>query len=273
MASCTLADWVEALEEIAPLHLAEEWDNVGLLVEPLEERPIQRVLLTIDLTQAVMDEAIEWSADAMVAYHPPLFGAVKRLRKSADRELVVIRAVHHGIAIYSPHTALDTAVGGVNDWLSEAFEISQARAVEPRTPVLDGGDEHSQLGLGRQLELARPLSLEECIERIKRHLGRDQVQVAAAAKHVAGEPIRRICLCAGAGGSVLEKANGDLLWTGEMRHHDVLAAQARGQSVVLCQHTHTERGYLPRLAERLRNWLTGVEFRVSRKDGDPLSLQ
>src|SRR5437867_4141592 len=96
-----LDDITTALQEIAPLELAEEWDNVGLLVEPSRSKPIQRILLTIDLTDAVLDEAIKNKSQMVVAYHPPIFDPIKRL----DGRSRITRLIEHNIAVYSPHTA------------------------------------------------------------------------------------------------------------------------------------------------------------------------
>ncbi len=118
----------------------------------------------------------------------------------------------------------------------------------------------------------RPLPLAGAIERIKTHLGLRQVRVAAADRHRQGEAIESLAVCAGSGGALFEKAPGfDLYLTGELRHHDVLALNARGSSVVLCDHTNTERGYLPRLKHRLDAASGGaLEISVSDADREPL---
>lgn len=105
------------MEQLAPLSLAESWDNVGLLVEPTKSRPIKTILLTNDLTAAVMEEAQAISCDLIVSYHPPLFRPFKRLVQSDWKQLLAVRAIESGIAIFSPHTSWDSVKGGVNDWL------------------------------------------------------------------------------------------------------------------------------------------------------------
>lgn len=124
-----LATLVQILESIAPTRYAESWDNVGLLAGD-GEREVKRALVTIDLTPAVAAEAFEASADAVIAYHPPLFHPIRRLTASS----VVFQAISRGVAIYSPHTALDVAAGGTNDVLAEIAGISQPgplRAIAP----------------------------------------------------------------------------------------------------------------------------------------------
>lgn len=112
-----LKEVLQVLEQLAPLQLAESWDNVGLLVEPSKSRPIKTVLLTNDLTDTVMEEAEAMSCDLIISYHPPLFRPIKRLVQKDWKQRLAIRAVEAGIAIFSPHTSWDSVKGGVNDWL------------------------------------------------------------------------------------------------------------------------------------------------------------
>jgi len=373
--SQTLADVVALLEQLAPLDLAEEWDNVGLLLEPsgARARSVTRAFLCIDLSESVLAEALEKKADLVIAYHPPIFKGLKRLRASAADERVVVRALEAKLAIYSPHTALDAAANGVNDWLARAVGPGACRALVPhaskaselklvvfvpRSHVeelrralsvelgaghignysecsyeLDGkgsffGNDaatprvgergrlefaaevrlemrcsgsalphlarviaahhpyeepawdvyplatppQSEVGAGRLLELATPISLPEAITRLKAALGVATLRVASSGRQDAGTPIERVAVCAGAGGSLFEHVRDvDLFVTGEMRHHDVLAKLRAGASVVLSEHSHTERGFLPEFAQRLRELSRGeLDIVLSTQDADPL---
>src|SRR5262245_52785160 len=103
-----------ALDAIAPPALAQSWDNVGLLAGD-REAVCRRVLLCIDLMPAVLEEAIDSQVDLIVAYHPPIFRPISRIiAQSSEPDALVHRAIRAGIAIYSPHTALDAAGGGTN---------------------------------------------------------------------------------------------------------------------------------------------------------------
>jgi dinuclear metal center YbgI/SA1388 family protein len=258
---------LSALAEIAPLELAEDWDNVGLLLEPPRRKSVSRILLAIDLTEPVLDEAIRARAELVVAYHPPIFAPLRRLTSAEAKERIVLRCIEKRIAVYSPHTALDAVSGGVNDWLAEALGAGERRPIVP----VDGDD--GAIGQGRLVSLDKPVALATVVRRVKRHLGLAQVRVARSSRHARGAKVRSVALCAGAGGSVLEGVAADLYWTGEMRHHDVLAANAAGASVILCEHTNTERGYLDVLASRLADAVgAGVQLRVSRVDRDPMEI-
>jgi len=372
--SRSLSEVLALLERIAPLDLAEDWDNVGLLLEPAGASSIERMFLCIDLSEDVVSEAIDRGADFVLAYHPPLFKGLKRLRISAAEERVIVRALEAKLPVYSPHTALDATAGGVNDWLARGLGTGKVRALlphagktayklvvfVPRSHVsalrsalsselgcgtignyhecsyeLEGkgsffGSEaanprvgergqlefvdevrlemrcgqgalkdlarvvaehhpyeepawdvyplaaipRSDVGAGRLLELDKPISLPEAAARLKAHLGLSCLRVASSGKQDAGAPIQRVAVCAGAGGSLFERVSGvDLFVTGEMRHHDVLAKQRAGASVILSEHTHTERGFLPELGQRIVALADGeLEVLVSERDADPLRV-
>jgi len=127
-----VADLVGAMEDIAPTRFAAPWDNVGLLVGDAESA-VSRVLLTIDCTRAVLREARTGGCEAIVSYHPPLFEAQKRFVAGS----IAFEAARAGVALFSPHTALDVAEGGTNDALADALGMTE-RA--PLRPVQEPGD-------------------------------------------------------------------------------------------------------------------------------------
>jgi len=372
----SLASLVRALENIAPLELAEPWDNVGVLVdprEPNEELEVHRVLLTIDATPAVLREARDAGVQCLVAYHPPIFQPAKRFARRVDGAL--FEAISAGMAIYSPHTALDAAPGGLNDWLAEAFGAAQfaplhqsllseagaelklvvfvprenadrlrdalssagagvignyshcsfnlegegtffgeegadpvvgragrleraaeirlemvcakrdlaraARAIAQNHPYEEPAWDVYPLapkprlraGSGRLVTLDVPRPLDELIGAVKAHLGLEHLRVAATDSHRNGHPIQSIGVCAGSGATVLQGAPADLYLTGELGHHHVLRALRDGASVLLCEHSNTERGYLPRLRERLLAQTAGeVDVLLAAADVEPLRV-
>ncbi len=123
MAGIQLNTMISQVKDYAPLYLADQsWDNVGLLVEPTDDNPtIERVFLTNDLTEPVVDEAIEKQAQLIISYHPPIFSSLKRLTQANWKERVILKCIRHGIAVYSPHTSWDAVENGINKWLISAF--------------------------------------------------------------------------------------------------------------------------------------------------------
>ncbi len=129
-----IAALTAAMQRIAPVQLAEEWDNVGLLVGSAGDR-VRRILVCIDLTEAVLDEAVRKKADAIVAYHPPIFSPRKSITDADAGGRILLRAISSGIAIHSPHTAADAATGGVNDWLADGLGDGTRHAINPASEL------------------------------------------------------------------------------------------------------------------------------------------
>ncbi|MBN2686517.1 MAG: Nif3-like dinuclear metal center hexameric protein [Pontiellaceae bacterium] len=257
-----LQNSIDTLKRTAPLELAEAWDNVGLLINPLCPRDIKKVLLTIDLTEAVALEAIEKEVDLIVTYHPILFRPAKRLNADDAYDRTVMRMIQNNIAVYSPHTALDAVLGGVNDWLAEGVGAGKVSVLQP----IAGSD----AGQGRLVQLDEPVTLETLAQRIKNHLGLEQLRLASAPSTTL---IQTVALCAGAGTDAFKGVQADAFLTGEMSHHHVLAVTLGGAQVILCEHTNTERGYLPVFAQKLQKaWGKGVDISISEMDSDPITF-
>lgn len=253
-----ISDLVAVLDAIAPARFAESWDNVGLLIgDPAA--PLHHVLLTIDLGPAELEEATRLGCNAVVAYHPPIFKGIRRLLPG----MVAFEAVRLGIAVYSPHTALDVARGGTNDTL--ASEVLGLVDIEALRRSEQGP------GMGRKGVFDPPVERARVLVRIKKKLGVENLLVAGPRTGLA----RTGAVCAGSCGDVLEdakRAGVDVYLTGEMRHHDALSAARNGLTVVCALHSNSERHLLRSLAERIRESLSGVEVHVSEVDADPFTI-
>jgi len=246
----------KCMERIAPLRLAEKWDNVGLLLESPVQRPnANRILLTIDLTPAVLSESLATPTSLIISYHPPIFKPLSSLTLSNPLQSALLTCAAKGISVYCPHTACDSVWGGVNDWLAKGVEGGMEQVGERGEVRILGADKvgvNGQVegGEGRLVMLTRPIMMGELEARIKRHLNLAEIQVGYAP--TSSKAIQNVAICAGSGGSMLLGRDADVYFTGEMSHHEVLAAVAAGKHVILCGHTNTERGYLPILAAKLR---------------------
>ncbi|KAM9817151.1 NIF3-like protein 1 [Neosynchiropus ocellatus] len=344
-----LKEVLQVLEQLAPLTLAEPWDNVGLLVEPSKPRAVNTILLTNDLTASVMDEAESMSCDLIVSYHPPLFRPIKRLVQKDWKQRLAIRALEAGMAVFSPHTSWDSVKGGVNDWLvgglgsGQVSVLSQAvggashshkveftvRSAEELNSIMDDVKDcgcgaalqysHSRFdsneiqvsltcsdsaltpcvhkllqhgalgpslnilklekaplpghGQGRLSVLNEAVSIATAIQKMKSHLGLSHLRLALGSGQSLESTVTSVAVCAGSGASVLNNVKADLYITGEMSHHEVLDAVAKGTSVILSDHTNSERGFLSVIRERLAVRLPeSVKVVVSKADRDPLEI-
>lgn len=261
-----LPSFIQLIESIAPPSLAEPWDNTGLLLEPRPKTAIRKILLTIDLTEAVTREACKARVNAVVAYHPPIFQPLKRLTRHNPMQRNLLDLAEAGIALYSPHTALDATAGGVNDWLAA---LAGDGALQP-IPRRDE-DGTWKPGSGRRNLLNEKIPVTGFVQRLASGLHTDYLRVALAPK--GPRLLRDIAVCAGAGASALEGCAADAWITGEMSHHHVLAANAAGIHVILSEHTRTERAYLPVLKERILVAADApLQILISRADRCPISL-
>jgi dinuclear metal center YbgI/SA1388 family protein len=359
-----LATIITALEKIAPLGGAEEWDNVGLLAgDPAQD--IAAILLTIDYSPAVAEEARAQKCDLVIAYHPPIFSPLKRVVAGS----AIFDAIRGNVAIYSPHTALDVADGGTNDMLADAIGLSDreplAQAAQRMTQyklvtfvpieavekvsaaLFDAGagrignytscsfraagtgtffgeaGTNPKVGSSGRLEkvdeirletvvpaeniehviralrsnhpyeepafdlnvLAVPatgkgqgrigtmakISRQEVFARMKRELGLEHLLIAGPTTGM----ITRAAVCAGSCGKFLPDAiagKAELFLTGELRHHDALAAAAAGMTVVCTLHSNSERAVLKRVADRLGETAGMPKVSISRADRDPFAI-
>lgn len=259
-----LDDLLHLLDSIAPLHLAEAWDNVGLLVGGPED--VERALLCIDYTDRVAREADAMGADLVVAYHPVIFDGLKRIAASSR----VADAIRKHRAIYCPHTALDVAYGGTNDVLADAAGLDARLPLRLVDASRARTSAERSMGIGRVGDVA-DVSRRNVVQRVKVALGLDHALVAGPLD----APCSRIAVSAGAAGELVKDAarvGADVYVTGELRHHDALWAADRGMTVVCLRHSASERGALGPLAKRMRAEAPRLDVRVSQADADPFQL-
>lgn len=119
-----VADIVTALEELAPRRLAEEWDNVGLLVGH-RDADVERVLTCLTLTEDVAEEAVRERAQLVVSHHPLMFRPIQKVTADDPQGRTLLTLIAGGVAVYSPHTSYDSAAAGINQQLAELFELQQ----------------------------------------------------------------------------------------------------------------------------------------------------
>lgn len=264
----------DVMNKLYPLKYADNsWDNTGLLLDlgkPIG-KPTAKILLTIDLTEAVAEEAILKKCNIIIAYHPFLFRKFNKIIPEENtQQRSLIKLIENSISVYSPHTAVDAANGGVNDWLVKC--VSNGSDII-KTNVIIPDKENNNVGMGRVVEFEKPIRIEEAIERIKKSLSLEYVQLCLS-KQNSQKLVKNVALCAGSGSSVFSKANGiDLYVTGEMSHHDMLSVAGNGSHLIVCGHCNTERGFLQEMAARLRQQpvLAGASIVLSETDCSPFT--
>lgn len=242
-----LKNLVSALDAHAPFHTALSFDNSGILCgDP--EREIRRVLLSLDITYDVIEQACQFGADLIVTHHPALFAAQKTFSPS-DR---VYRLIERGIAAVAAHTNLDMAKDGVNDVLARLAGLIE---VEPWS-----GDDPNFIS--RKGRLPKALSVTEYAAFVKSALNANSLRYADG-----GRPVEKVALCSGSGGDMWESLVGtdiDTLLTGEAKYHHFLEAAQAGINLIEAGHYATENPVLPVLETWLKEADPSLEIQYAR---------
>lgn len=252
---------VKALKQIAPLELAESWDNVGLLVgDP--NASISRVLTCLTLTEEVLQEAISLQAELVVPHHPIPFRPISRITTDDPTGKILYRAMQHSIAIYSPHTAWDNAPQGINRQLAELLYLGNLR---PMTLASHPELAKRELGSGILGDFANPTSIESLVER----LGAKIQGMTVRHTDNKSKLIQRVGIVCGSGGSLLAKAaqcGCDLFLTGEATYHQCLEAEARGITMLMIGHFASEAFAMKRLATLIAETAKDIESTTSQSE-------
>jgi dinuclear metal center YbgI/SA1388 family protein len=263
-----VSDITQFLGNFAPLALAESWDNVGLLVGDAT-RPVRRVMTCLTVTPDVVAEAIGWHAELIVSHHPMLFKPVQKLVATDPQGAMLLRLIESGVAIYSPHTAFDSARGGINQQLASLFSLSDIQVL--RTKVIAVVQSEGVDGAGRYGNLAEAMSLAEVCAITKEKLRVSQLQFV-------GDPqrtIRRLAIACGAAAEFIPDAlhaGCEALLVGEARFHDCLRARDCGLALILPGHYATERPAVEQLAVLLQQTFTNLVVTASQVESDPVQF-
>lgn len=259
-----LKDVCSYLEQFAPPMLAEQWDNVGLLAgDP--ESAVERVMTCLTVTPSSAAEAVGRRADLVVSHHPLPFRALKRLVTTTTPGRLLWELITHRVAIYSPHTAFDSTINGINQQLALGLELD---AITPLVPI-DGAPEGA--GSGRVGQLVQATPLRQVAKRLQAFLGIEPLQFVGDLD----APIQRVAVACGAAGEFLsaaQQADCQLLVLGETNLHTCLEAEATGVALLLPGHFASERFAVERLAEILSVEFAELEVWASATESDPLQL-
>ena len=203
-------DVISAIESFAPPALQESWDNTGLQTGDPEAR-CTGVLICLDPTEQVVAEAVSRGCNLVVSHHPLLFRGLKHITGATPVERTVVAAIRAGVAIYSSHTALDSARGGVSYAIARSLGAQVESVLHPAPGAPAGAGE----GLGVVAVFPEPLSVDEFAARVKQACGAEVLRCTAP---VPGLAISRIAVCGGAGGEFIPDA--DAYLTADVRYHD-----------------------------------------------------
>ena len=248
----TVRDFYNFLDEIAPFSAQESWDNSGFLVGDGCRR-VEKVLVALDATEPVLDEAARIGAQLVITHHPVIFGSLKEFHPNN----IAFLAAERGIAIISSHTSLDVADGGVNDCLAAALDLCNVRKC---------GDELGLLRVG-ELKFDAPLSCNKFVRYVAEKIGVGGIKYTPTEK-----PIKTVAVCGGSGAEFFRDAmaaGADAYVTANIKHNFFIDNRRAGFCVLDAGHFCTENTVITPLAEKLSAHFPDIEIDVSESSCDP----
>lgn len=234
---------MNVMEQLAPKKVAEDWDNVGLLVGN-PEAEIKRIFVCLDADENNIEQAIRKNCQLIISHHPIIFNGIKKFRTDLYTGRTLKKLLVNDINVFSAHTNFDQAEGGVNDILAGLIGLTKVKKWEA------GGVEI----VGRIGYLEEPLTVEEFAAQVKAGLKADCIRYTAGNDR----KIKKVAICSGAGASQLAQAafsGADCYVTGDVKYHDAQHAVELGISIIDGGHYPTEYPAMVALADKLKEAL------------------
>ena len=221
--AATVNDILEALESVAPVRLAEEWDNVGLQLGS-RRWSVKQVMTALDATPDVLQEVRDRKGDVLVTHHPLIFRPLGSLDFDTPLGRMLQAFCAHQIAVISAHTNLDAVGGGVNDVLASIFAMDELTVLQPSL-------HDATCGLGRVGRLSSPTTLGELAAAVKVRMGLPNVRIAGDLQLT----VRRVALCSGSGSGLMAAflaSDAEVFVTGDVRYHEAREIEHCGRGVI-----------------------------------------
>lgn len=241
---------LEYLNELYPFDTKEPWDNCGLLVGG-EDNIVEKIMLTLDVTKEVVEQAEDVGADLIVSHHPVIFHPIKALKAGT----AVFNLACADIGVISVHTPLDGANGGVSEQLAKTIGLKKIAHSE-FSPMIVTGE-------------IPATDVKKFAKKLKSALG-GSVQYSAFERE-----IKTVAVCSGAGGSLLMElpaGYADAYVTGEAAHHNFIDCEEQGTALFVCGHFETENIILDELEKVLSEKFPDIEIEKSQQKNPRLSI-
>lgn len=251
---------IATISDFAPEYLKETYDNVGLLVGNPDSEATA-ALLTIDVTEAVVDEAISLGCNLIITHHPIMFRGIKQLHGRNEEERLLIKVIKHDIAIYAAHTNLDNAYLGVSFKMAEKLNLQN---IKPLKSI----DCEQKNGSGVVGFLEQKIDEISFLTQLKKCFQCDQIRHTKLLE----KPIQKIALCGGSGAEFIDFAkqeNADIYITGDLKYHDFFKAE---NSILLVDIGHFESEQYTKeiFYTIIREMFPQLEVQVTKVNTNPI---
>ncbi|MCH4097581.1 MAG: Nif3-like dinuclear metal center hexameric protein [Pediococcus pentosaceus] len=242
---------IDRFESFAPKTIAFTNDPVGLQIGNVNN-DIKRVMVTLDVRPEVVDEAIKQNCDMIFSHHPLIFRPIKNLDLSNPQNQMYAKLIQNSILVYSAHTNLDVAKGGMNDWLTEAMGLNHVQTVYSI---------HYDTNIGRIGVLPTPVTVEKFAKTLKKTFNLDGLRLVTSDNEAM---VKNVAVVGGDGGKFypeMLKAGADVFVTGDVYYHTGHDMLADGINVVDVGH-NVEKICIPKLASLFNEWKTNNDWEV-----------
>ncbi len=249
-----VSDIARLMEEFAPLDLACDFDNVGLLVGR-KDKVVKKILLALDADENTINEAVMEGADMIISHHPVIFNPIKRVNEEDSVGRGLLSAIRQDIAIYSSHTNTDVAKGGLNDLFAEKLGLEVIESLEK----INEDD-----GMGRILK--GNMSIEEICLSLKKEYNLDFVKFTGDKKR---KP-KRIAICTGGGRSLVKeviKNKCDLYISGDLHYSDIRELNFEGCDFIEIGHFDSEKCVKEIFEKLIKNAFPEISIIISKEKG------
>ncbi len=219
-----LSEIINYLEEKFPKEYAEDFDNIGLLIGK-SEKEVKGILISLDFSYEAVCEAKEKGANVIITHHPAIFNPIKEITDKTQLGKAIILAIENGISIYSVHTNLDSAPGGLTDLIASKLNLCAFENIEGN--------------LGRICTAPEGETIKTLCAKIKKELGVSNLFSTAKCDR----PIKTVALCnGGGGGELVDRVIGrcDVYISGDLKHHEHLAFSCAKTDFIEIRHFDSE---------------------------------
>ena len=255
---------IKNLEDKFPIELAEEWDNVGLLIGNAE-KDIKSIILCLDITKEIVEKAVAYKVDLIISHHPFIFSPIKKITTDEVNGDKILKLVQNDIAVYSMHTNIDSGIDGLNDFIikkigqeGKVFAVSNNSSIELRKLVTSDliDTKNKIINPLRIQKLKNFITIEELCKIIKEKLCIPNVRVVGDTVKL----VKSYAICTGSGmsfsGNVKKKA--DVFITGDLKYHESLDASELNQTIIDLGHYESEYLFVELLEENLKTFFDGT---------------
>ncbi|OOB80211.1 MAG: Nif3-like dinuclear metal center hexameric protein [Epulopiscium sp. Nuni2H_MBin003] len=236
----TIDDIINILDILAPFEISEEWDNVGILVGS-KKCTVSKIMCVLDINESILDEAISLQVDCIIAHHPFIFSALKKIDFESKEGSIIRKLIQNDITFIAMHTNLDKASGGINDIICKNLGINNPTVL------------HNFLRVGK----IEPIDLEQLIQKVKKYFSANFIRVIGSTT----DKISTLSVCSGSGADFIKQASevSQVYITADVKFHEAQSALENNLIVLDVGHYNSEKIVIPVLCEYLKANLEDID--------------